>query len=101
MASVSIPSLPLRQSQDLTVKPLLNVVHSVFAPWLTGVAKDLVKPLFMPCLTCWIAARLRRLLWRLSARFLEAMAAQKESGVGAECFEVEALASEVRSVVLS
>lgn len=25
-----------------TVKPLLRVVHSVFAPWLTGVAKDRV-----------------------------------------------------------
>lgn len=26
------------------MKPLLNVVLSVFAPWLTGVARDLVRP---------------------------------------------------------
>jgi len=90
VANVSIPSPPLNQSQNLTVKPLLNVVHSVFAPWLTGVAKDLVKPEFMPCLTCWMAARPRRLLWRLSARFLEAIAARRE-GEDGSCIEAECL----------
>src|SRR5215468_4641269 len=54
-----------------TVKPLLNVVHSVVAPWLTGVAKvllsgstDLVK-----------AARLRRPRARFRAISREAIAA--------------------------
>jgi hypothetical protein len=54
-----------------TVKPLLNVVHSVVAPWLTGVAKvllsgsiDLVK-----------VARLRRPCARFRAISREAIAA--------------------------
>jgi len=62
-----------------TVKPLLNVVHSVVAPWLTGVAKvllsgstDLVK-----------AARLRRPRARFRAISREAIAAG-EMGNGVE-----------------
>lgn len=60
-----------------TVKPLLRVVHSVFAPWLTGVAKLLVSG--------WMdlrAARVRRLCFRLRARRCEAIEEKESKGVG-------------------
>ena len=51
-----------------TVKPLLRVVLSVFAPWLTGVAKLLVIGLIE-----FNAVFARKLRCRLSARCREAM----------------------------
>ena len=60
------------------MKPLLNVVHSVVAPWLTGVANvllsgsiDLVK-----------AARLRRPCARFRAISREAIAAGETGNSG-------------------
>jgi len=49
---------------------LLKVVLSVFAPWLTGIARPLVKG----DRTALMAVRLRRLRWRLSASLRDAMA---------------------------
>lgn len=54
------------------MKPLLNVVDSVFDPWLTGVASPLVR-----CLTAFSAVRLRRLCCRLRASRREAMAGER------------------------
>lgn len=54
------------------MKPLLRVVDSVFDPWLTGVARPLVKGW-----TDLRAVRLRRLCWRLKASRLEAMTTQR------------------------
>ena len=59
-------------SGQRTVKPLLRVVLSVFAPWLTGVARPRRRG-ELRVLTELMAARLRRLCCRLSASLRVAM----------------------------
>lgn len=61
------------------MKPLLKVVLSVFAPWLTGVAKLLVIGLIE-----FNAARLRKLRCRLRARFREAIVREEGGTRGVE-----------------
>lgn len=62
---------------DRTVKPLLNVVHSVLAPRLTGVANPLPT---LAGRTALNAALLLRAERRLRARLLEAISPISDGG---------------------
>ena len=66
------------QANFRTVKPLLRVVLSVFAPWLTGVANPLSSGLWFRDLTALRAVRLRAACRRLSASDREAMQEKRE-----------------------